>query len=87
VLFDSVAAIAWSPGCESESSFGTAFKRIMACSPSQYRRQAVAARGDAVVLGQQRRVAAWPGVRARAPTFHLVESAGMRDPVPESHQP
>ncbi len=36
---ESVATIAYSLGYESESSFSTAFKRIMARSPSQYRRQ------------------------------------------------
>ncbi|OZI34234.1 AraC family transcriptional regulator [Bordetella genomosp. 10] len=36
---DNVASIAFSLGYESESSFSTAFKRIMACSPTQYRRQ------------------------------------------------
>lgn len=34
-----VASIAFSLGYESESSFSTAFKRIMTCSPTQYRRQ------------------------------------------------
>jgi len=37
---ETVAAIAYSLGYESESSFSTAFKRVMACSPSQYRRRA-----------------------------------------------
>ncbi|KGJ03483.1 AraC family transcriptional regulator (plasmid) [Paracoccus versutus] len=37
---ENVAAIAFSLGYESESSFSAAFKRIMACSPTQYRRQA-----------------------------------------------
>lgn len=36
---ENVAAIAFSLGYESESSFSTAFKRVMACSPTQYRRQ------------------------------------------------
>ncbi|EMV1293965.1 AraC family transcriptional regulator [Pseudomonas aeruginosa] len=36
---ENVAAIAFSLGYESESSFSTAFKRVMACSPSQYRRR------------------------------------------------
>jgi len=36
---ENVAAIAFSLGYESESSFSTAFKRIMACSPTQYRRR------------------------------------------------
>lgn len=36
---ENVAAIAFSLGYESESSFSTAFKRIMASSPSQYRRR------------------------------------------------
>ncbi len=35
----SVSSIAFSLGYESESSFSTAFKRIMACSPTQYRRR------------------------------------------------
>lgn len=35
---DSVSAIAFSLGYESESSFSTAFKRNMSCSPTQYRR-------------------------------------------------
>lgn len=34
----SVAAIAQSIGYESESAFSTAFKRVMACSPRQFRR-------------------------------------------------
>lgn len=38
---ESVSSIAFSLGYESESSFSTAFKRIMSCSPSQYRRQAL----------------------------------------------
>lgn len=37
---ESVSSIAFSLGYESESSFSTAFKRIMAFSPTQYRRQA-----------------------------------------------
>ncbi|WP_027014266.1 AraC family transcriptional regulator [Comamonas composti] len=36
---ETVAAIAFSLGYESESSFSTAFKRIMSSSPTQYRRQ------------------------------------------------
>lgn len=36
---ENVASIAFSLGYESESSFSTAFKRIMFCSPTQYRRQ------------------------------------------------
>jgi AraC-like DNA-binding protein len=36
---ENVASIAFSLGYESESSFSTAFKRIMSCSPTQYRRQ------------------------------------------------
>ena len=36
---ESVSAIAYSLGYDSESSFSTAFKRVMSCSPSQYRRQ------------------------------------------------
>lgn len=36
---ENVSAIAFSLGYESESSFSTAFKRVMACSPSQYRRR------------------------------------------------
>ncbi len=39
---DNVASIAFALGYESESSFSTAFKRIMACSPTQYRRQSQA---------------------------------------------
>jgi AraC-like DNA-binding protein len=35
---DSIAAIARSLGYESESAFGTAFKRVMGCSPRQYGR-------------------------------------------------
>jgi AraC-like DNA-binding protein len=34
----SIAAIASSLGYESESAFGTAFKRVMGCSPRQYGR-------------------------------------------------
>ncbi|MGC4029940.1 MAG: AraC family transcriptional regulator [Steroidobacteraceae bacterium] len=37
---ESVSSIAFSLGYESESAFSTAFKRIMSCSPSQYRRRA-----------------------------------------------
>ncbi|MCV2217946.1 AraC family transcriptional regulator [Thauera sp. Sel9] len=37
---ESVSSIAFSLGYESESAFSTAFKRIMSCSPTQYRRQA-----------------------------------------------
>ncbi|MFT4268476.1 MAG: AraC family transcriptional regulator [Xenophilus sp.] len=37
---ENVASIAFSLGYESESAFSTAFKRIMACTPSQYRRGA-----------------------------------------------
>ncbi len=40
---ENVAAIAYSLGYESESSFSTAFKRIMSRSPTQYRRQSLAA--------------------------------------------
>lgn len=36
---ENVATIAFSLGYESESAFSTAFKRLMACSPTQYRRQ------------------------------------------------
>ena len=36
---DSVSAIAQSLGYESESAFGTAFKRVMGCSPRQYGRE------------------------------------------------
>ena len=36
---ESVSSIAFSLGYESESAFSTAFKRIMSCSPTQYRRQ------------------------------------------------
>jgi AraC-like DNA-binding protein len=36
---ENVASIAFSLGYESESSFSTAFKRIMSYSPTQYRRQ------------------------------------------------
>ena len=39
---ENVASIAFSLGYESESSFSTAFKRIMTCSPTQYRRQSSA---------------------------------------------
>lgn len=39
---ESVSAIAFSLGYESESAFSTAFKRIMSCSPTQYRRQSSA---------------------------------------------
>jgi AraC-like DNA-binding protein len=35
---DAVSAIAVSLGYESESAFSTAFKRVMGCSPRQYRR-------------------------------------------------
>lgn len=51
---ENVAAIAYSLGYESESSFSTAFKRIMARSPTQYRRQALA-----VANGDVRTAAAW----------------------------
>jgi AraC-like DNA-binding protein len=37
---ENVASIAFSLGYDSESSFSAAFKRIMSCSPTQYRRQA-----------------------------------------------
>lgn len=40
---ENVASIAFSLGYESESSFSTAFKRIMSCSPTQYRRQGATA--------------------------------------------
>lgn len=40
---DNVSTIAFSLGYESESSFSTAFKRIMAATPSQYRRRAIGA--------------------------------------------
>ncbi len=43
---ESVSGIAFSLGYESESAFSTAFKRIMACSPSQYRRQAMLSATD-----------------------------------------
>ncbi|NIF18225.1 AraC family transcriptional regulator [Pantoea sp. Cy-639] len=36
---DNISTIAFSLGYESESSFSTAFKRIMAATPSQYRRR------------------------------------------------
>ena len=36
---ESVSAIAFSLGYESDSSFSAAFKRTMSCSPTQYRRQ------------------------------------------------
>ena len=39
---ENVATIAFSLGYESESSFSTAFKRIMSCSPTQYRRRSSA---------------------------------------------
>ena len=35
---DSISVIARSLGYESESAFSTAFKRVMSCSPRQYRR-------------------------------------------------
>ncbi|CAG2145034.1 AraC family transcriptional regulator [Cupriavidus numazuensis] len=35
---ENIASIAFSLGYESESAFSTAFKRIMSCSPTQYRR-------------------------------------------------
>ena len=35
---DSISVVALSLGYESESAFGTAFKRVMACSPWQYGR-------------------------------------------------
>ena len=35
---DPISAIALSLGYESESSFSTAFKRVMGCSPRQYSR-------------------------------------------------
>lgn len=37
----SISAIAFSLGYESESAFSTAFKRIMACSPTQFRRRSL----------------------------------------------
>jgi AraC-like DNA-binding protein len=40
---ENVASIAFSLGYESESSFSTAFKRIMSYSPSQYRRRPASA--------------------------------------------
>ncbi|KAF1039981.1 MAG: RCS-specific HTH-type transcriptional activator RclR [Burkholderia lata] len=40
---ENVASIAFSLGYKSESSFSAAFKRIMSCSPTQYRRQALVA--------------------------------------------
>jgi len=39
---ESVSAIALSLGYESESAFGTAFKRVMGCSPRQHGRSAPA---------------------------------------------
>ena len=36
---ESVSSIAFSLGYESESAFSAAFKRVMACSPTQYRRE------------------------------------------------
>lgn len=36
---DSVASVAFSLGYESESAFCAAFRRVMQCSPTQYRRQ------------------------------------------------
>ncbi len=39
---ENVGGIAFSLGYESESSFSTVFKRIMFCSPTQYRRQLAA---------------------------------------------
>jgi AraC-like DNA-binding protein len=36
---ETVSAIALSLGYESESAFSTAFKRLMSCSPRQYRRR------------------------------------------------
>ena len=44
---ESIASIAFALGYESESAFCTAFKRAMACSPTQYRRQTSPAREDA----------------------------------------
>jgi AraC-like DNA-binding protein len=38
---DGLSAIAQSLGCESESAFGKAFRRIMGCSPRQYTRSVV----------------------------------------------
>jgi AraC-like DNA-binding protein len=35
---DSISAIAFALGYESESAFSTAFKRVMGCSPRQYSR-------------------------------------------------
>lgn len=35
---DSIAELAVSLGCDSESAFSTAFKRVMHCSPRQYTR-------------------------------------------------
>lgn len=36
---ESISAIASSLGYESESAFGKAFKRVMACSPREYGRE------------------------------------------------
>ena len=44
---ENVAATAFSLGYESEISFSTAFKRIMFCSPTQYRRQLSASSNQA----------------------------------------
>ena len=41
---DSISAIALSLGYDSQSSFSTAFRRVMHCSPRQYSRERVAAR-------------------------------------------
>ncbi|MFT3801868.1 MAG: AraC family transcriptional regulator [Burkholderiaceae bacterium] len=48
---DSVSAIAFSLGYDSESAFSAAFKRVMACSPTKYRRQASARPRPAVGTG------------------------------------
>lgn len=51
---ENVASIAFSLGYESESSFSTAFKRIMSCSPTQYRRQLRPAAGAAAGLARSK---------------------------------
>jgi AraC-like DNA-binding protein len=42
---DSISSIALGIGYQSESAFSTAFKRAMACSPRQFRRQVAPAGG------------------------------------------
>ena len=58
---DSISAIALSLGYESESAFGTAFKRVMGCSPRQYGRARTASpshrEGEAAHVNQLESVA------------------------------